>query len=158
MFNDCSLSVRNKNKRPMGHNAHLSELLLKLIFSTILQSFSSTHLKAFDGVNFVVFFFIYLNYFFFYNFGCHVNQSNSTTWKEFRCLVEDFSRNISVKQFCPNICSKIEKWTTFAFPIIRLWKLEVATAIKAHQQWNYKILFYFFLLIGCHGNQSNSDS
>ena len=101
MFNDCSLSVRNKNKRPMGHNAHLSELLLKLIFSTILQSFSSTHLKAFDGVNFVVFFFIYLNYFFLqFRLPCQPIKFNHLE------RIQMFGRGLLKKHFCKTVLSE----------------------------------------------------
>ena len=32
-----------------------------------------------------------------YPFGCHGNQPNSAVWTKFVCLVEDYSRNISVK-------------------------------------------------------------
>ena len=31
------------------------------------------------------------------SFGCHGNQSNSAVWTKFTHLVEDYSRNISVK-------------------------------------------------------------
>ena len=74
-------------------------------------------------------------YFFFTNllvFGCHDGkQSNSAVWTRFICLVEDYSRNISVI-FCQNICFEIAINANFHFS-------------------HYKSM----ATISCHSNQSS---
>ena len=47
-------------------------------------------------------------------FGFHGNESNSEDWTKMICLVEDYSRNISVK-FCQNIRSEVAKKAYFHF-------------------------------------------
>ena len=65
-----------------------------------LQSFSFTPLTASEEM---IFKYIFLQI---YHFCCHGNQSNSEVWTKFRCLVEDYSRNISVK-LLSIICNEI---------------------------------------------------
>ena len=55
------------------------------------------------------------DFFVFLTFGCHGNQSNSVVWTKFICLVEDYSRDISEKKLCQNICSEIEIKAYFRF-------------------------------------------
>ena len=43
-----------------------------------------------------------------YPLCCHGNQSNSAIWTKFIQIIEDYSRNISVKKYL-NICSETEK-------------------------------------------------
>ena len=57
-----------------------------------MQSFSFIHLMAFEKKIFYFFFFSKI-----YPFGSHGNQSKSATGTKFIRLVEDYSRNISVK-------------------------------------------------------------
>ena len=49
-----------------------------------------------------------------YPLCCHGNQSNSAIWTKFIWIVEDYSRNISVKKYL-NICSETAKIANFHF-------------------------------------------
>ena len=59
-----------------------------------------------------LYFFIFSVYFFFLWLGCNGNQFNSATLTKFICLIEDYSRNISVR--C-KIFVKISAMTYFHF-------------------------------------------
>ena len=51
-------------------------------------------------------------------------------------LKEHFS-----KPFSQNICNEIKERPIFPFLIISLWKLKIAIATKAHEQWQRKTKF-----------------
>ena len=82
------------------------------------------------------FFFFFFSFFFFffsffwqiYYFGCHGNQSNSEVWTKFICLVEDYSRNISVK-----LLSKYLQWDSNK-GLLSHFPLQVSGNFKLSQQ------------------------
>ena len=91
---------------------------------TFLQNFSFIPLMASEEMILNIFLQIY-------PFDCHGNQSNSEVWTKFICLVEDYSRNISVK-----LLSKY---------------LQYEIAIKAYfHVSNYKSME----ILGCQSNES----
>ena len=82
-----------------------------------------------------------------YPFGCHGNQSNSEVWTKFIWLVEDYSRNISVK-LCQNICNDIAIKAYFhvshykSMETLSCYSNEsiLATAIKKHNFYRANVI------------------
>ena len=77
-----------------------------------------------------------------YSFCCHGNQSNSVIWTEFIWIVEDYSRNISVKKILI-ICSEVAKIATFHFSHYKSMETISCHSNQFLSDWNKKERFSF---------------
>ena len=136
------------NQRPTGHNT------LTWINYCKSQYFELFCLKYYPHI-------------FFTFFGCRGNQLDSFTWTEFIHLVENYSRNISVKLLSIHciICSKNSLLSLFPLHVYGNLRRhsDDSTPTMAMQNTIFpgailicsEEMFYIYFF-GCHGNQSNS--
>ena len=64
-----------------------------------------------------------------FSLSCHGNQSNSEIWTKQICLVEDYSRNISVKLLSKYLHWDSNKYQFPFFPIISQWEVTIVTTV-----------------------------
>ena len=108
--------------------------LERLLLEKILQSFSFIPRTALRSWIFNIFSKIY-------PLCCHGNQSNSAIWTKFIWIVDDYSRNISVKKNI-NICSETVVNANFHFSIIGQWQQKVAIATRVLIRLEQKTILF----------------
>ena len=109
-------------------NKHKNNIFVEAIVRNNSAKFQLYPLNSFWGVDFLIFFSKI------YPLCCHGNQSNSAIWTKFIWIVEDYSRNISVKKiyklpYQPEFLSDSNKKQYYSFPLpidaIIMWNMAI---------------------------------